>query len=137
MKFILNHAVSELFGPQTLFANHVALPAATGHPCPYVTYINPIHPNQQPPSSSASSSNGHHHPSGRTVVGQPLPVLPQHPHQVPLDFRYNAWESHFPRNAYGGSVMQVPTSTPVPEQDGQSRGVTHTFDFLGSSRYVL
>ncbi|KAJ4768141.1 RING/U-box superfamily protein [Rhynchospora pubera] len=128
---------SELFGPQTMFADHVNIPTATGHPCPYLTYINPIHANP-PPSSSLSSStspsNGHHHhPSGRTVVGQPLPVLTQHPHQVPVDFRYNIWDSHFSRNAYGGNVMQVPSATSVPQQDGQSRGVNTMFDFLGSS----
>ncbi|KAJ3669516.1 hypothetical protein LUZ60_011466 [Juncus effusus] len=131
----------ELFNQQAVFPGQVALSSTTtGHPCPYITYLNPLQPSSSSSPSPLQSllshhhnhnhnhNHPHHHPMDRTVLGQPLQQIPP-PHPPSMEFQYHSWNPF----QYNG-IRRSGGNGGGAESDGQARGRGgQLFDFLGNS----
>lgn len=107
-------AYHDLLGQHAIFAEHTTVSA--GHPCPYITYLGPIHPSSSSSSGSVSdSSNFSSHWNGPSIPTE-IPTSYAFP---AIDLHYHSWDHHStpfstPGSRIGGGGDQ--TSIPSVSQ---------------------
>ncbi|KAG9159247.1 hypothetical protein Leryth_023119 [Lithospermum erythrorhizon] len=84
-------AYHDPLGQNAIFAEHTSV-SSSGHPCPYIAYIGPIHPSSSNASRSISdSSNFSSHWNGPSIMNE----APSSYTFPGVDVHHHSWEQHF------------------------------------------
>ncbi|KAL6514787.1 hypothetical protein OROGR_020366 [Orobanche gracilis] len=104
--------------------------SSTSHPCPYVTYLGPIHPSSSAPSGSVSDgSTFSNHWNGPSVPGE-LPNAYAFPS---MDINYHNWDHSSPfgttNRVSGADQHLIPSVAQRTTRNSSNipRGGTHPF----------
>ncbi|KAL8553935.1 hypothetical protein ACS0TY_002263 [Phlomoides rotata] len=101
-------AYHDLFGHQSVFAEHTTL-SSTTHPCPYIAYFGPIHPSSSMSSGSVSDGFNYNSWSGPSVPSE----VPNSYAFPSMDVHYHNWDHSppfAPSNRIDGADQPVITS---------------------------